>query len=875
MGLLDELGRRLRMLGRRARLERDLDEEMRLHVDLREARLRDEGLRGSDAGAAAERRFGNRLRLREDAVDAWGWRWLDQLGQDARFGARTLAKNPVFAATAILTLALATGATTAIFSVVNGVVLRPLPFADPDRLVQLHGRNWREDRGGPPDTVTGPVVATDLDAFASESRLFDGFAAYFVGTRHVEGAGGLERLNVVVADPELFSVLGVPPIVGRTFQPDDGVDVAVISGRLWRERFERAPSLAARTITLDGHVFTIVGAMAEQFQFPYRAASLLRGALPESRTDVWVPNRLAAQPRRGRMSVVARMKRGVSIERASAELQVIAARVEQRYAASRIRVGARLVKLSDAVIGPVRRSLWMLFAAVGLVLAAACANVANLLLARTSVRTREVVTRAALGAGRLRLARQFLAESLLLGLAGGVAGAAFARWGTSLLVRLGEARIPRAHEVALDWQAFAFLLAACVLTAMLFGLAPALAAARMDVHGITKEAGRATIGRGYRYVRDGLVAIEVALAFILAIGATLVMREIIRLEQVNPGMVTGNVVVLHLTPRAPAADYYAIEDRVSQIPGVLGAGLIQMVPLQNWGWEADFDVRGQPPAPGQRRTTELRYVTPGYFRAFGIPILRGRGLLPGDTEGAPPVVVVNDALARRYFANEDPVGRVLNRGTIVGVVGDVRSVHLDRPAEPELYYPAAQNVAMTSDLGMSLVVRTAGPAEPMIPALRAAVRAVTPNLAIFNVKMMEQVVADSLWDLRLYRWLIGLFAGLTLLLAAIGLYGVISYTATSRTREFAIRLALGSRAGALARLVLGRGLVLAAAGVAFGAFATYLLRSTMRGLPIAGGPDAATYAAISAVLVVIALAACAIPALRAAAVDPVTALRHE
>jgi putative ABC transport system permease protein len=300
-----------------------------------------------------------------------------------------------------------------------------------------------------------------------------------------------------------------------------------------------------------------------------------------------------------------------------------------------------------------------------------------------------------------------------------------------------------------------------------------------------------------------------------------------------------------------------------------------MVPLQNWGWEADFDIRGQAPVPGQRRTTELRYVTPGYFRALGIPMLRGRGLLPSDTEGAPPVVVVNDALARRYFPNEDPVGRVLNRGTIVGVVGDVRNVHLDRPAEPELYYPAAQNVAMTSDIGMSLVVRTQGPAEPMVPALRAAVHTVTPKLAIFNIKMMEQVIADSLWDLHLYRWLIGLFAGLTLLLAAIGLYGVISYSATARTREFAIRLALGSRTGALARLVLGRGLILVGFGLCSGAFATYVLASTLRSLPIGGGPDAVTYAGISAVLVTIALLASAVPALRAAAVDPVTALRHE
>jgi putative ABC transport system permease protein len=807
--------------------------------------------------------------------------WLDELAQDVRFGARTLVRNPAFAATAILTLALATGATTAIFSVVNGVVLRPLPFPDPDRLVQVYGRNWREDRGGAPDPVTGPVASPELEAFETQSTLFEGFAAYEANTRHLDGPGGLERLNAVLADANLFSVLGVQPIAGRAFRPDDGVRVAVIGERLWRERFDRNPATVGSAVTLDGRVFTIVGVMSESFQFPYRAASLLPGTLPESRTDVWIPiepvrTSAAGALRQGRLRVIARLKPGVTAERAGAELRVIAARVEQQYAGKSIRIGVRLEPLSDAVTGPVRRSLWMLFAAVGLVLAAACANVANLLLARMPVRAREVITRAALGAGRLRLARQFLAESLLLALAGGLGGVAIARWGTRLLVTLGSTRIPRAHEVALDWQAFAFLLLACVVTALLFGLAPALAAARADVRGMASDPGsRATIGRGYRYMRDSLVVSEVALAFILAVGAALVIRELARLQRVDRGMDTANVVVLHLTPRAPAADYYAIEDRVSQIAGVQAAGFIQMVPLQNWGWEADFGIRGRPPDPGQRRVTELRYVTPGYFRALGIPIVRGRGLTAGDTADAPRVIVVNEALARRYFPNDDPVGRELDRGTIVGVVGDVRNVRLDRPPQPELYYPAAQNVAMTSDLGMSLLVHTDGPPEPMIPALRAAVRAVAPTLAIFNVKSMDEVVADSLWELRLYRWLIGLFAALTLLLAAIGLYGVISYTATSRTREFAIRLALGFHPAALARLVVTRALALAAAGLSFGAIATLLLRPLLRTLPLGAGPDAATCAGISAVLLTIALVACVVPAIRAAAVDPVTALRHD
>ncbi len=802
---------------------------------------------------------------------------LAEIGQDARFGARTLLRNPGFAATVMLTLALATGATAAIFSVVNSVLLRPLPFADPDRLVQVYGRNWANDRAGLPDPMTAPVGSMELEAFGKQSTTVEAFAGFALTTRHLEGPSGVERLTAVWADGAFFSMLGVEALAGRTFRADDPPEVAVISASLWRRRFDGDPSLPGKSIALDGRPFTVLGVMPDSFQFPYRAASGLAGALTESRTDLWIPitplRAPSGQLRMGRSHVTARLKPGVPIEAAAAELRVIAARLEAQSPAG-TRIGVRLVPLADDVLGPVRRSLWMLFAAAGLVLAAACANIANLLLSRMTARVREVVTRAALGAGRMRLVRQFLVESLLLSLTGGLFGVAIARWGTDLLVVLGSARIPRAHEITLDWRVFGFLLLVCLATAVLFGLAPALAAARVDVQAVTKDSGgHATMGRTYGRIRDGLVVVEVALAFVLALGAAIVMREIIRLQHVETGMAIENVLALHLTPRAPASDYYAIEQRVAQLPGVQAAGFTQLVPLQNWGWDAAFQIRGRPSE--EWLTTGLRYVTPGYFRALGIPLLRGRALTEGDRADAPRVILVNDAFARRYFPGEEAVGRELNRGTIVGVVGDVRQAGLDRPAEPELYYPAAQNVAMASDIGMSLIVRTSAAPERVTETIRAAVRDLNPRLAIFNVKTMEQVVADSLWELNLYRWLIGLFAALAVVLAAIGLYGVISYNVTSRTREFAVRLALGSDPMGLARIVLTHGAWLTSAGLAAGVLGALAVRPVLATLSAGLGGDAATYAAIAALLLAIALAACILPAIRVARVNPAAALRHD
>ena len=798
--------------------------------------------------------------------------WLDQLAQDARFGARTFRRQPGFAAVIILTLALATGATTSIFSIVHSVLLRPLPFAEPDRLVEVFGRVWGDDRGRvAPDPLTGPVGSRELEAYAQHAGALDGLAGYALTTAHLDGPDGVDRLNAVRAGRTLFSLLGVEAIAGRTFETGDPLDVAVISASLWRRRFDGDPSLPGRTITLDGRPFTILGVAPEAFQFPYAAASIMPGALPEARTDIWIP---LESPFRGRVSVVARLGPGVTLDAATAELRLIAQRIEEQIAVPGARVDVRLAPLADVVVGPARRSLWLLFAATGLVMAAACANVATLLLIRVTRRTREVVTRAALGAGRFRLVRQFLAESLLLALAGGLVGAAIARAGTTVLVASGAAKIPRAHEVALDWQTFLFLLVSLVMVAVLFGLAPALAAGRADARAALNEGGgRTTAGRGQARMRDGLVVMEVAFAFMLACAAVLVIREVARLRNVDTGIDATNVLTLHLTPRAAAQDYQAIEQRVAGIAGVRAAGFTQLLPLQNWGWDADFTIPGADPAT--RPTAGLRYVTPGYFDALGIPIIRGRSFTANDDTDSRPVILINKALARRYFPDEDPVGVQTDRGTIIGVAGDVRQVGPGLPAAPELYYPAAQNVTMASDIGMTLIVRTSGPPEPLTGQLRATVREVNPNLAVFNVRTMERVLSDALWEPRLQQWLIGLFAALTLVLATIGLYGVTAYGVHSRVGEFAVRMALGSDRVRLAVLVVTRGMRLAAAGLAIGTLAAFAIGRALQNASTGLRADATTYLGVTVGLLAIALVACVIPATRVAGMDPARALRHD
>jgi len=856
MNALKELLRRLGMLRRGSQFDRDLDDEMRTHFELRQEQLRAEGLSGAEAHRAARLQFGNTLRLREESQDAWGWRWLEQLVQDVRFGVRTLVRAPGFTLTVILTLALGIGATAAIFSIVSGVLLRPLPFASPGQLVQVYGVAPLSDRYG--------LSQDDLAEYRRQATTIARFTAYSPTTRHLQSGSTIVRLTAVMADRDFFEVLGAAPLQGRTFRPDDEESVAVLSAAAWQRHFASDPAALGRKVTIDGRPFTIIGVMPDQFQFPYAAGSVLTGIRNESRTDLWVPDGPPVPvpgTRRGRSSVTARLQPGVRIERAGAELSSINERLVQMSPDTVDGRRVRLVPLDDVVVpAAAHRSLWILFGAVVLVLVAAGANVANLILTRTTRRAREMAVRVALGAGRLRLIRQFVAESLILSLAGGVLGIVVARWGTALLVALGSDMMPRAHEVAVDWRAVVFLVIVCLGFSMTFGLVPVVAGTRARS----------------RRLRDGLVVAEVSLAFVLAVGAAILTREMIRISRIDPGVATERVLTMHLTPRTTDHEYEEMELRVAALPGVQGAGFVQMLPLQNWGWDSVFTIRGRPEEPVARMPrAELRYVTIGYFRAFGVPILRGRGFLPTDVSGQPFALVVNDALVKKYFPNEDPIGKVTNRGTIVGVVGDIRQSNLDAPAIPEIYYHVPQNVAVASDLGMSLIVRTAGPPEFTVDSIRAAVRDVNPNLAMFNVKTMREIVTDSLWQLNLYRWLFGLFAGLALVIAGVGLFGAISYGAAARTRELAIRLALGSSERALARLVLIRGLRLAAVGLAAGGVIVGLLLLVLRQLPGIFRPDLITVALVGAALVTISLIASALPAFRVTRVAAVTALRHE
>jgi putative ABC transport system permease protein len=544
-----------------------------------------------------------------------------------------------------------------------------------------------------------------------------------------------------------------------------------------------------------------------------------------------------------------------------------------------------LAPLSDVVVAAsVRRPLFILWGAVGLVLALACANVTNLSLVRMTLRSREVAVRTALGASPGRLVRQFLTESLLLSFAGGALGLALASWGMRRLIDLAGAQIPRAHEVSLDWRVFAFLFAVCALTGAVLGLIPAVIAVRADTQAVLQQSGgHSTMGVGQRRLRDGLVVAEVALAFALAIGATLLVRELIRLRRVETGMTTSNVVTFHLghrmTPRTDTRQYYEIADRVAALPGVRAAGFTQMLPLQNWGWSSnstDFKVRGRPDPQSPPFPIELRYVTPGYFSALGIRVLRGRGFTAADTRDAPRVILINETLARRSFRDEDPIGFDTTRGTIVGVVRDVRQVNLDRAARPEIYYPIAQNWSQVSDLGMSLVVSTANRAESIIDPVRSVVRLVNPDLAIFNVRTMDGVIEDWLSDFTLYVSLMMAFAVLALLLASTGTYGVISYIVTSRTREFAIRVALGADKRRVTRLVLRQAVLLTAIGLVIGAFGAVAATPVLQNLPITvRPPDVTTLVPVAALIGAVALVACLTPARRAANVDPMSTLRSE
>jgi predicted permease len=878
---IQDLFRWLRLAPRRARAQADLDAEIRLHLELIERQLRERGLTAEAAHAEARRRFGNPHAVTEDARDALGLRWLDDLRQDAGYALRSLGKDRRYAAIALITLALGIGATTAIFSVVSGLVFRPLPFPHPEALVQIHGTS--------PTDALGPL--NNVGIVHDEATSFAAMSGYEVTAKFLRQGDGADRVMAVQAEPSFFEVLGAAPLRGRALAAGDTPAVAVISERFWRGTLDAREDAVGRALTLDGVPVTIVGIMPTRFQFPYGAASLLPGVASETRTDLWLPLRNPVGPRSRMAHVVARLKPGVSLGAAQSELDVITARLAAADPARNASRGARLVPLAKAVVSPaIRRALFLLFAAVALVLALACVNVTNLSLARLSSRQRDVAIRSALGAGRGRIVRQLLTESAVLSLAGGALGLVLAWIAMTTLLGAAAPFIPRAHEIGLDWRVFLFLFVLCGGIGAAVGAGPAILTTRGDARTVMEQAGgRSTGGRSQRWLRNTLVVAEVAVALVLAAASSLLVRELIRLRHVDSGMVTRNVLTAHvghrMIPRnGPPAEedirqFYAIEDRARQLPGVRAAGLTQLLPLQSWGWSsvsADFRVRGEATPATPPYKIELRFVTPGYFATMGIPILRGRGFTPQDTRDTLPVLVINEALARQAFGSRDPVGLLTTRGTIVGVARDVRQVHLDRPAVPELYTAVAQNWSQVSELGMTVVVSTQQDAASLAPQLRALVRDVNPDLAVFNMKTMDAVVDESLADFTFYLWLIGAFAALALVLVVTGTYGVISCVAMSRVREFAIRAALGANRGRLAGLIVREGAVLGGIGAGLGALATLAVAPLLHNLPVAiRPPDAITIAPAALLLALLAIAASLVPARRASTADPMSVLRKE
>lgn len=864
MSIPGEWFRRARYLVNRRRVDEDLRREMDAHREM----------------MPAPSRFGNTLRLREEARDVWGWRWLDDLALDIRYATRTLLlSHRTFAITSVSMLALGIGVSTAVFSVVSGLLLRPLPFPQADRLVQLHGTSIGR---GP----TGSAVM-NLDTYRRESTSLQAVAGYEVGARYLRDAAGFERVMAVRTELDFFSVLGVPALYGRTYAADDPAATAVVSETFWRRRLGGASDIVGRALELDGQPVTIVGVMPATFQFPYRSGSLLQGVAEHARTDLWTPFARPLSPRGRVGTVTGRLKPGVTLAAAQQELSGIAARLEAQYPDSNRGRGIAIVPLEREVVPPaIGRLLLLLFGAVVIVLALACANVANLSLARMTLRQCEVAVRAAIGASPLRLVRQFLAESLLVALIGGIAGLIFAWWIVKQLVVVAAPYLPRAHEVGVDWRVFAFMLVTVAVVGVLVGVAPAVIAARRDPRSALQEAGgHATMGQAQRRLRNGLVVAEVALAFVLGVGAAVLLRELVRLRATDAGVVKTNVITFHVgQPRSPDINaaiglrFYDVADRVAQLPGVLAAGFAQMLPLQNWGWTSnsiDFRVRGRP-ARAQEFSIELRYVTPGYFEALGIPIRRGRGFTHADNADAVPVIVINETLARRAFPGEDPIGLVTTRGTIVGTIADVRTVNLDLPAMPEVYYPIAQNWSQVSDLGMTLVVRTRDRPEPLIDAIRSTIRAVHPEQAIFGIKTMETVVEESLSAFTLSLSILSAFAILAIVLALSGTYGVISYLASSRAREFAIRVALGAGRGRVIRFVLGQGLTLTGLGLVVGVCGALAAAPLFGAAPVTvRRPDLVTLVPVAFVIAIVAAVAALVPARRAARVDPMAVLRSD
>ncbi|MGA9770145.1 MAG: ABC transporter permease [Blastocatellia bacterium] len=801
---------------------------------------------------------------------------MESLIQDIRYGFRMLLKNRSFTIIAIFALALGIGANTAIFSVVNAVLLRPLPYHDPARIMTvLHEE-------------AGPVAPANYFDFRNQQTVFESIAAAQYWTANLTGRDRPEQINGLQLTADMFHLLGVSPALGRTFT--DGEDqpgnerVLVLSHRLWQRRFGGDSNIINQQITLDGQSYTVIGVMPKEFQFaPFWA----------TRAEMWSPLNLAPRidDRNGQsLRVFARLKEGVTREQAQAGIETIRQRLEQQYPESNKGLEIFVEPLHEKVVGNTRPALLILLGAVCFVLLIACANVANLMMARATARQKEIAVKTALGASRSRIVRQLLTESVVLSIAGGVAGLFLASWGISGLLALSPANLPRAQSISLDAYVLCFTLAISVVTGLLFGLVPALQASKLNLNESLKEGGRgSTEGRRRNHVRRLLVVSEIALALVLLVGGGLMIRSFLRLQSVDSGFNPRNVLTMvvslagseHSTGPKRAAFFNQLNERVENLPGVESASAINHLPLAGDIWGVGFTIEGRPaPLPGEGIGAVYRIVRPNYFQTMGARLVRGRDFTERDNEHAPGVIIINEAMARRHWAGEDPIGKriMVSMGDtspreIVAIVKDVKQGDWAAEPRPEMYLPYLQ---ATSPRYLTLVIRTSAEPMKLAATVQGEVWAIDKNLPVSDIMSMEDAISAAIAQQRFNMLLLGIFAAVALVLAVVGIYGVMSYSVTQRTHEIGIRMALGASAGDVLRMIVGQGMALVAIGIGVGlvgAFAlTRLMESLLFGVSVT---DPLTFIAISVVLAGVALGACFIPARRATKVDPMIALRYE
>lgn len=876
---LKQTSLRLKTLFKRQQLDRDLEDELAHHLAMREQKNREAGMDSDEARYAARRQFGNALRLKERSREMWTFAKIETLWRDLRYAMRMLVKSPGFTTVAVLTLALGIGANTAIFSVVDAILLRPLPYPEPDRLVRIWESSLKFDS---PRNVVNPLNFLD---WRDHSHSFEAMAAIVERMANLSVNGQPIAVQSLTVSPEFFSILRATPLLGRTLLPEDGVQghnqVVVLSYQFWRRQFGANPGAVGQQIEVDGLRHLVVGVMPENFSFP------------KSRAELWLPAVLDRrdQSEGGRfMTVVGRLMPGVSLENAQQDMIRVANFTAEARPDYDRNWSASVVPMLEDTTREVSQPLWVLLAAVGFLLLIACANLANLLLMRGTSRLREIAVRSALGAARGRIVQQLLVESVLLSLAGMAAGLLFANFGLHALLALipANAPLPRSEPIGIDARVFLFTLSVSLVTAIMFGLVPSLRLSRVDLQNIlTQGSLRGGVG-GHSLLRRSLVIAEVALALILSVGAGLMLKSFARLTSVDPGFNSDHLVTMHIwTSPSHYADNRkrsqyvdSILDEIRSVPGVTAAASVHFLPLTEKTSGSCFSPADQPaPTPAEAPNAQFLIISSDYFKTMGTPILNGREFNKRDQFGASPVAVVNQAFVRKFSPSQNVLGKQLRvcwtiekPVEIVGIVADARQEELQRSPEPTIFLCNSQAPMYFA----SLLVRAQGDARQIFREAEEAVHRVDPDQAISDLQTMDTVFSVSVSAPRFQLVLLLIFAGIALSLAMIGVYGVISYSASQRTQEFGIRLALGARSADVTRMVLQEAVILAGIALAIGLAGAFALTRLLQSLLFEVTPtDPATLGGVSAAVLIVAAISTVAPARRAARVDPMVALRHE